>query len=142
VEADAHRVHQVLVNFIENAIKYTPRGGVVCVRTWERGDEAGVTVSDTGAGIPADARARVFERFFRLDSARGRTNGGSGLGLAICREIAEAHGGRVWVESEEGGGSAFSLGLPSTTATMRSAYRVRRGGKLKTDGGDVTVRDS
>jgi two-component system OmpR family sensor kinase len=141
VDADTHRVHQVLVNFIENAIKYTPAGGEVRVSAWRDGDEAGVTVSDTGPGIPADARAQVFERFYRVDGARRRTSGGSGLGLAICREIAEAHDGRVWVESEEGHGSAFSLGLPLAPAAMRGGYRIRRPARLKTPKDEVTLRD-
>jgi signal transduction histidine kinase len=131
VEADAHRLHQVLVNLMENAIKYTPRGGEVAARTWRCADEVGVTVRDTGPGIPPDSLAQVFDPFFRVDGARRRTSGGSGLGLAICREIAEAHGGRVWVESEEGGGSAFSLALPVARTATRSSYRVRRGPKVE-----------
>ena len=117
VEADAHRVDQMLVNLIENAIKYTPPGGAVTVLVWRRGDEVGVTVSDTGPGIPPEAIDHVFDRFFRVDGARRRTSGGSGLGLAICREIVEAHGGRIWVDSESGRGSAFSLALPAAART-------------------------
>jgi two-component system, OmpR family, sensor kinase len=113
IDADAHRVDQMLANLVENAIKYTPAGGEVTVSTWRRGDEVGVTVADTGPGIPPEALDHVFDRFFRVDGARRRTSGGSGLGLAICREIVEAHGGRVWVESEPGHGSAFSLALPA-----------------------------
>ena len=113
VDADAQRVDQMLVNLIENAIKYTPPGGAVTVLTWRRGSEVGVTVSDTGPGIPPEALDHVFDRFFRVDGARRRTSGGSGLGLSICREIVEAHGGRIWVESEPGRGSAFSLALPA-----------------------------
>jgi two-component system, OmpR family, sensor histidine kinase VicK len=71
-----------------------------------------VTVSDDGPGIPTEARTHVFDRFYRVDSARSREDGGSGLGLAICHEIASAHGGRVWVDSAEDRGSAFSLALP------------------------------
>jgi heavy metal sensor kinase len=141
VEADAHRVHQVLVNFVENGIKYTPPGGEVRVSTWQNGDEAGVTVTDTGPGIPAEARGQVFERFFRVDRSRRRSSGGSGLGLAICREIADAHGGRVWVESEQGRGSAFSLGLPAAPGAVRAGYRIRRRGRLKTAHDEVTLRD-
>jgi heavy metal sensor kinase len=141
VEADPHRVHQVLVNFIENAIKYTAPGGEVRVRAWQDGDRAGVTVSDAGPGIPPEARAHVFDRFFRVDGARQRTSGGSGLGLAICREIAEAHGGRVWVESEVGSGSAFSLELAVAPPAVRDGYRVRRGTGLKTGGDKFTLRD-
>jgi len=87
-------------------------GGEVEVTTWGEDDEVGVTVTDNGPGIPTEARELIFERFYRADPARGRDVGGSGLGLAICREVAKAHGGRVWVESEEGKGSAFSLALP------------------------------
>ncbi|MGH2978193.1 MAG: sensor histidine kinase [Solirubrobacterales bacterium] len=110
--ADPQRLQQALTNFIENAIKFTQAGGEVSVTAWRRNGEVGVTVRDNGPGIPADARAHIFDRFYRADPARGREGSGSGLGLAICREIAEAHGGRVWVDSEEGKGSAFSLALP------------------------------
>jgi heavy metal sensor kinase len=110
--ADSHRLHQALTNFIENAIKFAPAGGEVRVNSWRRNGEVGVTVTDNGPGIPADARGQIFDRFYRVDRARQRDIGGSGLGLAICREIATAHGGRVWVDSEEGSGSAFSIALP------------------------------
>jgi signal transduction histidine kinase len=116
VLADPHRIHQALTNLLENAIEFTPAGGRVGVETWRHGGEAGVTVRDDGPGIPVPARAHLFDRFYRVDPARGRDLGGSGLGLAICREIAEAHGGRVWVEGDEGPGSAFSLALPAAPA--------------------------
>jgi two-component system, OmpR family, sensor histidine kinase VicK len=76
-----------------------------------------VTVTDSGPGIPASARAQVFERFYRADPARGRAGSGSGLGLSICREVADAHGGRVWVDSVEGEGSSFSLALPADSGS-------------------------
>ena len=113
VDADPQRLHQALTNFIENAIKFSEPGGEVWVSAWQRNGEVGVTVKDTGPGIPADARAQVFDRFYRADPARGREGSGSGLGLSICREVADAHGGRVWVESEVGEGSSFSLALPA-----------------------------
>jgi heavy metal sensor kinase len=112
--ADPQRLHQALTNFIENAIKFTQAGGEVSVTAWRRNGEVGVTVRDNGPGVPADARAHIFDRFYRADPARRRKGSGSGLGLAICREIAEAHHGRVWVESEQGEGSSFSLSLPGT----------------------------
>ncbi len=112
VEADPQRLQLVLTNLIENAIKFSPSGGEVRVSAWRRRWEVGVTVTDSGPGIAADAREQVFDRFFRADQSRSRTVGGSGLGLSISREIAHAHGGRLWVESEEGRGSAFSLALP------------------------------
>ena len=111
--ADAQRLHQALTNLIENAIKFSGPGGEVRVSAWRRNGEVGVTVEDTGPGVPADARERVFDRFYRADQARGRDGSGSGLGLSICREIADAHGGRVWVDSQEGEGSAFSIALPA-----------------------------
>jgi heavy metal sensor kinase len=111
-QADPHRLHQVLTNLIENAIKFAPPGGTVAVTAWRDGDEVGVTVTDNGPGVPAEARAQIFDRFYRVDRARGRDVRGSGLGLAICREIALAHGGRVWVDTEDAEGSAFSLALP------------------------------
>jgi heavy metal sensor kinase len=134
VEADAQRVDQLLANLVGNAVAYTPPGGTVSVVTWQRGEEAGLTVSDTGPGIPPDALDRVFDRFFRVDGARRRASGGSGLGLAICREIAVAHGGRVWVESDPGGGSAFSVALPVAAPTVRR-------GMLKAHDNEVTLRE-
>jgi two-component system, OmpR family, sensor kinase len=86
----------------------------------------GVTVADDGPGVPEDLRARVFDRFYRVDRARGRDAGGSGLGLAICREIARAHGGRVWIDGRESGGSAFSLALPRVSG-LAEPTRLRRG---------------
>jgi heavy metal sensor kinase len=116
---DEQRLQHAVANLIENAIKFTPPGGEVTLSSWRRGDEVGVTVTDTGPGIPPHARPRVFDRFYRVDRSRSRESGGSGLGLAICREIATAHGGRVWVESEEGKGSAFSLALRAHDADER-----------------------
>jgi heavy metal sensor kinase len=115
VQADAQRLHQLLTNLIENAIKFAAQDGSVSVEGWRRAGEVGVTVTDDGPGIPAQARAHVFDRFYRLDGARRRDVGGSGLGLAICHEIATAHGARLWVESDEGAGSAFSVALPVGT---------------------------
>jgi heavy metal sensor kinase len=113
VKADPQRLHQALTNLIENAIKFTPAGGGVTALTWSTNGELGVTVTDTGPGIPPEARAHVFDRFYRADSSRSRESGGSGLGLAICTEIAAAHGGTVRVQSEVGSGSAFTLALPA-----------------------------
>jgi signal transduction histidine kinase len=124
---DPDRLQLALTNLVDNAIKFTGRGGEVRVSTWRRGEDVGVTVTDNGAGIPAAARARVFERFYRVEDSRAGVDG-SGLGLAICKEIAIAHGGSVSVESEEGGGSAFSLVLPARRAdgaSVREATDVR-----------------
>ena len=110
---DPQRLTQALTNLVENAIKFTPAGGRVTVSTWERGHEVGVTVADTGVGIDPETQSQIFDRFYRTDGSRSRASGGSGLGLAICKEIAVAHGGRIWVESRTGHGSTFSIGLPA-----------------------------
>jgi two-component system OmpR family sensor kinase len=110
---DGDRIGHALRNLIENAIKFSPAGAAVEITTWARPAEVGVTVCDEGTGVPPELRERVFDRFFRADPARARTSGGGGLGLAIAREIAQAHGGRVWVDDRDGPGSAFSLALPA-----------------------------
>ena len=109
VSADRERVYQAVRNLVENAVKYTQPGGRVQIDVWLSDGEAGLTVSDTGPGIPGEVLPRIFDRFVRADAARSRGTGGSGLGLAISREVVEAHGGRVWAESEVGAGSAFSI---------------------------------
>ena len=111
VRGDEERLGQVLVNLLHNAVKFSPRGGPVTVRVRTVGDEVVTAVEDHGVGIPKAAIARIFERFYKVDRARVR-GGGTGLGLAIARHVAEAHGGRIWVESEEGVGSTFSVALP------------------------------
>jgi len=110
VLADPPRLEQVLVNLIHNAIKFTPPGGAVDLTAQPDGDFVCFTVRDTGAGIPADELERIFERFYKAD--RARSSGGTGLGLSISRHLVEAHGGRIWAESEEGRGSAFHFTLP------------------------------
>jgi two-component system OmpR family sensor kinase len=112
VLADGPRLELVIVNLVDNAIKYTGPGGDVRVRLWHNRHEAGITVSDTGPGIPEDALPQLFDRFYRADAARSRAAGGSGLGLAICKEIVTAHGGRLWASSKLGAGSSFSLAMP------------------------------
>ena len=109
---DPDRLRQALGNLIDNAIKYSPDGAAVRVRSWSTADEAGVSVDDDGPGVPGELRERVFDRFFRADAARGRGTGGSGIGLSIVREVARAHGGRAWVEPGPSGGSTFSLAIP------------------------------
>ena len=113
VRGDGPRLTQALVNLVENAIKYTPGGGAVTVRTRAAPGEAAIVVRDDGIGIASADRERIFDRFYRADRSRSRESGGSGLGLAICWEIAVAHGGRIEVESEEGAGSTFILVLPA-----------------------------
>ncbi len=129
---DAERISQVLLNLINNALKFTPAGGSVTIaaRAVQLDNEAQATrlarelqqsgleqavlvsVIDTGIGIPSQELTRVFERFYKVDRARTRNSGGTGLGLAIAKHLVERHGGRIWVESQEGKGSNFSMLLP------------------------------
>jgi two-component system phosphate regulon sensor histidine kinase PhoR len=114
VTANRDQMEQVLVNLVDNAIKYTPGGGRVEV-VWETGDRGvGVHVIDTGIGILSQDLPRLFERFYRVDKARSRQSGGTGLGLSIVKHIIETHGGNVTVESEYGRGSTFSFTLPTS----------------------------
>jgi heavy metal sensor kinase len=112
VEGDRARIKQVVVNLLDNAIKYTPSGGSVHLNVRVEDGHAILEVIDTGIGIPPAALPHVFDRFFRVDDARSRDAGGAGLGLAIVKSICTAHGGRVEVESTEGKGSRFILNLP------------------------------
>ncbi len=110
--ADRERVHQVLFNLLDNAVRFTPPDGVVTVSARRRGDRCEVSVADTGPGIPPEHLPLLFERFYRVDPARSRGDGGTGIGLAIARSVVEAHGGRIWAESEVGTGSVFRFELP------------------------------
>jgi heavy metal sensor kinase len=112
VEGDAARIKQVVVNLLDNAIKYTPAGGAITLRVREQEGKAVLEVADTGMGIPGEAQAHVFERFYRVDKARSREVGGAGLGLAIVRSICGAHGAKVEVRSAESEGSTFTVELP------------------------------
>ncbi|HEX5754321.1 MAG TPA: ATP-binding protein [Archangium sp.] len=112
IQGDRGRLAQVLVNLLENALKYSPTGGTIRVRVERDGAQARVSVSDSGIGIPPDQKDHLFERFFRARNAPISGFGGLGLGLYICRDIVERHGGRIWVESEVGHGSTFHFTLP------------------------------
>ncbi len=111
VQGDASLLRDVIQNLVDNAVQYTPEGGRVRVSVSAGPREAIVSVEDTGIGIPLADQERIFERFYRVDAARSREAGGTGLGLSIARHIVEAHGGRLWVESEVGHGSKFSFSL-------------------------------
>jgi two-component system OmpR family sensor kinase/two-component system sensor histidine kinase BaeS len=116
VEADPQRIAQVLGNLVANSLRHTPPGGQVRLNAWP-GVEGGrkvvcMSVSDSGAGIPAGDLPHIFDRFYRVDHARTRTGGGAGLGLAIAKRMVEAHGGSIWAESSPGVRTAVSFCLP------------------------------
>lgn len=115
VRGDASLLREVLQNLVDNAIQYTPEGGSIHVSVVAGAREAVVCVADTGIGIPLADQERIFERFYRVDAARSREAGGTGLGLSITKHIVEAHGGRLWVESEVGHGSRFFFSVPLAT---------------------------
>jgi heavy metal sensor kinase len=116
VEGDRARMKQVVVNLLDNAIKFTPEGGAVSLTVEARDSKAILEVTDTGIGIPAAALPRIFERFFRVDKARSRELGGAGLGLSIVKSICTAHQGRVEATSAPGQGSRFRVELPLASA--------------------------
>lgn len=112
IVGDRDRLGQVLTNLISNAIKYSPHGGEIIVKTQVKPDQAVVSVQDFGVGIPEDKLASVFEKFFRVSGPKQDTFPGMGLGLYISAEIVKRQGGQIWVESQEGKGSTFYFSLP------------------------------
>lgn len=112
VEIDTDRFTQVLDNIMNNAIKYSPDGGVVTCRLIETHNNVIMSIADQGLGIPRADIPHVFDRFYRVDKARSRAQGGTGLGLAISKEVVQSLGGKIWVESREGHGSTFYISLP------------------------------
>lgn len=112
MEVDADRMIQVIDNIMNNAIKYSPDGGVITVRLVETHNNIILSVTDQGLGIPKKDLTKIFDRFYRVDKARAREQGGTGLGLAISREVLKAHGGTIWAESRENVGSTFFISLP------------------------------
>lgn len=110
LKVDVSQLHQVIINLVHNAIKFTPAGGEIRVAANERNNAIHVTVTDTGVGIAPEDVERLFERFYKSD--RARAGGGSGLGLAIAKHVVQAHKGQIWVESNEGEGSKFTFSLP------------------------------
>ena len=117
VNGDAGSLQQALQNLLDNAVCYSPPGGLITVKVAVEGGNIAISVSDTGTGIPKADQERIFERFYRTDSARSRGVGGTGLGLSIAKHLVEAHGGKVKVQSEVGSGSTFSIILPYIPAS-------------------------
>jgi two-component system phosphate regulon sensor histidine kinase PhoR len=124
VMADPDAMNQVFGNLIENALKYGKAGKRVCVGARPLEDEVEFIVQDFGPGIASEHLERIFERFYRVDKARSRESGGTGLGLAIVKHIVQAHGGRIWAESEFGAGAAFHFTLPLAPRTPRTQETV------------------
>ena len=112
VQGDRDRISQVLTNLLSNAIRYNHDEGQVHVGVAAENGAAILTVTDTGVGIPPEALPHIFDRFYRVDEARSRSEGGSGLGLAICKTIVEAHGGTITARNETQGGTTIEVRLP------------------------------
>ncbi len=123
VEADKEHLGQVLTNLVDNAIKFSQGGGAgtVTIRARIEGSELVLSVQDRGIGIPEEALPHLFERFYQVDRSSTREHGGTGLGLYISKQIVEAHGGRIWVDSEPGKGAMFHVALPSVAESRMAA---------------------
>jgi heavy metal sensor kinase len=118
VKGDRFKLRQLFLNILDNAIRYTPSGGSVTSSLVRKNGSAFVSISDTGMGIPTEYLPFIFDRFYRVDKARSRTDGGMGLGLAIASSIAKLHGGQIEVESQVGKGSTFHITLPLLDSHM------------------------
>lgn len=112
VHGDRKRLRQLFATLLDNAVKYTPTGGAVSIELAEDAGQVKVSVRDSGAGIAAEDLPHIFDHFYRVDAARNRAHGGSGLGLSLAKSFAEAHGGKIFVESTPGTGSVFTVYLP------------------------------
>jgi two-component system, chemotaxis family, sensor kinase CheA len=133
IETDPRKVHQILLNLISNALKFTEKGSVSVVATRqkratsekEEGEQVAISVQDTGIGIEADKQAHIFEAFYQVDSSNSRTYGGTGLGLSIVYELTTLLGGRIEFQSQEGQGSTFTVLLPLRLREQRQAQNLR-----------------
>jgi signal transduction histidine kinase len=112
IVADEDLMSQVWMNLLHNSIKFTPKLGNIFIRLQQEDDKAIITISDTGIGISKKNQIHIFERFFKADKARDRSKGGSGLGLSIVKKIIDIHKGTIFVESEEGKGTKFTITIP------------------------------
>lgn len=121
IEGDQAKIYQIFLNLVDNAVKYTPEGGLISLTIHRDGRFAEVRVRDTGIGISAEHQKKIFDRFYRVDRARSRELGGAGLGLSIVQWKVEVHGGEINVESEPGQGSTFIVRLPLLVETLTPA---------------------
>ena len=126
VQGDAHHLHQVAANLVNNALVHSGPGTPVRIRARHEQDHAILEVSDEGPGMSPDVAGRIFERFYRADTARSRRNGGAGLGLSIVDAVVRAHGGSVTVDTEPGAGTTIKVTLPSDDATVSATMRTDR----------------
>ncbi len=110
---DKDGIEQVILNIVSNAIKYTANHGKIEIESYETNNNLIIKVSDNGIGIPEEDKDRIFERFYRVEKGRSREAGGTGLGLAIAKEIIEAHGGQIILNSNSGEGTSVELFIPS-----------------------------
>jgi len=122
LNGDGRRIRQVVDNLIENATKYSKAGSTVTIEAKSQDSELVISVADQGIGIPRENLGNVFDRMFNLEHRLTQESGGLGLGLALCKGLVEAHGGRIWVESELGKGSVFRLALPQEAIAEGEAY--------------------
>jgi signal transduction histidine kinase len=123
VEADQNLATIVFQNLLTNAVKYTPEGGSVKVDLAQQGEEAVLTVSDTGYGIPKEQQGKIFSKLFRADNVREAGIEGTGLGLYMVKSIVESSGGRIWFESEVGKGTTFHVALPISGMKKREGTK-------------------
>jgi signal transduction histidine kinase len=112
VKGNAEKIHQVMINLLSNACKYSPPGSLITIGAKAVDKEVIIFVADEGLGIPPEMREKVFERFYRVDNSNSRMVGGTGLGLALVKDIVTAHGGRIWIESNSPVGSRVLFSLP------------------------------
>jgi signal transduction histidine kinase len=112
VTADPQRLRQIIDNLLDNAVKYSKEGTEITLQTEVRPEEILVSITDQGMGIPATEITKIFDRFYRIEERLQKDPGGFGLGLSLCKALVEAHGGKIWVESEAGKGSTFYFTLP------------------------------
>ncbi|MFP5298291.1 MAG: ATP-binding protein, partial [Actinomycetota bacterium] len=117
ISSDEGKIQQIITNLIDNACKYTPEGTTVTVAAQTEGEGVTVSVIDQGEGIPADQHEKIFDRFYQVDQSSTRQVGGTGLGLYLCRRLADALGGRIWLERSDANGSVFSLWVPLSAPT-------------------------
>ncbi len=147
VNADERLIKRVLDNLITNAIRYTPRGGIITLRAYQLDDMMCLEVSDTGVGIPANKASSIFEKFTQVSEDQGLRRRGLGLGLAFCKLAVEAHGGKIWVESELNRGTAFKFTLPlakyktpeTGTLAIRDTYKAPQTRKVTLETGPLSL---